>query len=128
MASMLKLLQPNATCSDLITCMFELNHAESQLYLMLVREGPQKLDALARLAERERSTVYRSLAKLVSLGLASKDSETIPGGGYFHRYSATDPAYLKRTIEARLTEFQQRMGEMVREFEAQIAAAALTAA
>jgi len=114
---MQKLLHPGSTCDDLLGCMFELNKAEAGLYLILVKEGSQKLDVLAKLGRRERSTVYRCLAKLVSLGLVHKESETLPGGGYYHLYTALNPKHLRDVVEARLKEFNLRMGELLKDFD-----------
>ena len=121
---MQKLLQPGTTCDDLLSCMFDLNRAEATLYLTLVREGNLKLNELALKAGRERSTVYRCLAKLVSLGLVNKESETLPGGGYYHLYSALQPPHLRQVIEARLQQFNSMMAELLRDFESDIAQAA----
>ncbi len=117
MASMQKLMQPGTTCDDLLSCMFELNQAEAGLYLLLVREGSLKLDDLAGMAQRERSTVYRCLAKLVSLGLVHKESQTIPGGGYYHLYTALRPEHLQEVVENRLRDFNQRVTELLKDFD-----------
>lgn len=117
MASMQRLLQPGTTCDDLLSCMFELNKAEAGLYLLLVREGSLKLDELAGLARRERSTVYRCLAKLVSLGLVNKESETLPGGGYYHLYTALSPEHLRKVVQSRLKDFNLRMTELLEDFD-----------
>lgn len=124
MASMQKLLQPGTTCDDLLSCMFDLNRAEGGLYLLLVREGGLKLDELAKLAQRERSTVYRCLAKLVSLGLVDKESETLPGGGYYHIYTALSPQHLQEVVKNRLKEFSLRMDELLEDFDVQLTRAA----
>lgn len=121
---MQKLLQPGSTCDDLLSCMFELNRAEANLYLILVKEGALKLDEAAEKACRERSTVYRCLSKLVSLGLVDKSSETLPGGGYYHVYSALDPTHLEKVVRTRLADFNEHMEVLLENFSGQISQAA----
>ena len=48
------------------------------------------LDGISKEVDRDRTTTFRSLQKLVSLGLCVKETKTIKEGGYYHVYSAVD--------------------------------------
>jgi predicted transcriptional regulator len=93
-----KILSGQATCRDIVKCMFKLTDFELTIYKKLVKQGPLKADDLAPVLKRDRSTIYRALQKLVASGLAFRETKTIERGGYFHVYTAVAPEQLKQKL------------------------------
>src|SRR5512136_1901537 len=93
-----KILSGDASCRDIVKCLFRLTDFELAIYKKLVRQGPLKADDLAPVVKKDRSTVYRALQKLVSSGMAFRDTKSIDRGGYYHVYAAVPPEDLRRRL------------------------------
>ena len=57
------------------------------------------LENIVKEVDRDKSTVFRSLQKIVVLGICIKETKTIKEGGYFHVYSAIDTKTFKTQTE-----------------------------
>jgi predicted transcriptional regulator len=84
------LTRMNATVKDLFIQLYDLSPLDLEILFMLIskkNDEPMTLDQISKEADRDRSTTFRSLQKLVGLGLCIKDTKTIKEGGYYHVYS-----------------------------------------
>jgi predicted transcriptional regulator len=81
------------------------------------------LDDVSKEADRDRSTTFRSLQKLVSLGLCVKETKTIKDGGYFHVYSVVDMETFKKETERRVKDLQKSLDRLLKKFETDMQAA-----
>lgn len=114
------LTRMNATVKDLFIQLYDLSAPELDILFMLIsreNEEPMTLDEVAKEMDRDRSTTFRSLQKLVSLGLVVKETKTIKDGGYFHVYSAVDGETFKRETERRVKELQKSLDRLLKKFE-----------
>ena len=114
------LTRMNATVKDLFIQIYDLSPPELDILFMLIsreKKEPMTLDEVSKEMDRDRSTTFRSLQKLVSLGLVVKDTKTIKDGGYFHVYSAVDRDTFKRETERRVKELQKSLDRLVKKFE-----------
>ena len=110
----------NATVKDLFIQVYDLSPPELDILFMLIsreKEEPMTLDEVAKAMDRDRSTTFRSLQKLVSLGLLVKETRTIKDGGYFHVYSAVDRETFKRETERKVKELQKSLDRLLKKFE-----------
>jgi predicted transcriptional regulator len=110
----------NATVKDLFIQVYDLSPPELDILFMLIskeKEEPMTLDEVAKAMDRDRSTTFRSLQKLVSLGLLVKETKTIKDGGYFHVYSAVDRETFKRETERKVKELQKSLDRLLKKFE-----------
>jgi len=112
-----KILSGQATCRDIVKCMFKLTDFELAIYKRLVKQGPLKADDLAPVLKRDRSTVYRALQKLVASGLAFRDTKTIERGGYYHVYTAVDPEQLKQKLHKCADDWFDNMNGAIDDFD-----------
>ena len=114
------LTRMNATVKDLFIQVYDLSPPELDILFMLIsreKEEPMTLDEIAKAMDRDRSTTFRSLQKLVSLGLLVKETKTIKDGGYFHVYSAVDRETFKRETERRVKDLQKSLDRLLKKFE-----------
>lgn len=116
MASLGVLASGTATCADLLQCVLDLNELERDAYFCLVAAPERTLDDLADRLRRERSTVHRAVAKLVSLGLATKENRGTAGGGYRHVYRAVEPERVASLLDARFAEARARAESLLATF------------
>ncbi|MCL5067235.1 MAG: hypothetical protein M1368_02635 [Thaumarchaeota archaeon] len=110
------LAKRNATCEDLLICMYNLNPMESHTFYQLARIGSSTVDDLSTTLKRDRSTIHRALSKLVSIGLCYKETKTLKDGGYYHVYTSTEPSNIKRELSTKVQDLCRSLEKMVDNF------------
>jgi predicted transcriptional regulator len=115
------LTRVNATVKDLFIQLYDLSPLDLDILFMLISkknsEPTMTLDEVSKEADRDRSTTFRSLQKLVGLGLCVKETKTIKEGGYYHVYSAVDMATFKVETEKRVKDLQKSLDRLLKKFE-----------
>lgn len=123
------LTRMNATVKDLFIQLYDLSPLDLEILFMLIGRNHSKnnnnngdesmtLDEVSKEVDRDKSTTFRSLQKLVSLGLCVKETKTIKEGGYYHVYSAVDMQTFKVETEKRVKELQKSLDRLLKKFEA----------
>ena len=110
----------NATVKDLFIQLYDLSPLDLEILFMLIskkNDEPMTLDQISKEADRDRSTTFRSLQKLVTLGLCIKDTKTIKEGGYYHVYSVVDMKTFKMETERRVRDLQKSLERLLKKFE-----------
>jgi len=110
----------NINCNNVLECAFDINKADVEVYRKLKELGKSKVEDLAQKLNRDRSTVYRSLQKLVSCEICIKETRTIEKGGYYHIYSCTDIKQIKEKMKACIDEWYKHMENVLVHFEREI--------
>ncbi len=114
------LTRRNASCNDLLCAVYNLNSVDLDLFYQLAGGKTASLDELAHQVKRDRSTVHRSLQKLVSNGLCYKETRALRDGGYYHLYNATELPKIKQQAEMRVGEITASLERMLRNFESDV--------
>ncbi len=114
------LTRKNASCNELLCAVYSLNPVDLDVFYQLVGGNPAGLDELAQKVKRDRTTVYRSLQKLVSNQLCYKEAKLLKEGGYYHLYSATELAKIKDQAEQRVKAITTSLDIMLRNFESDV--------
>jgi predicted transcriptional regulator len=99
----------------MICRLFELNEADIQTYRLLIKQ-PYRARSLAAAIGKDRSTVYRSLQRLVSCGLCRRLCSTIQGGGRFFTYEAASPDIFKEQALHCIEDWYNKMKEALTHF------------
>lgn len=110
----------NATVKDLFIQLYDLSPLDLDILFMLISkksEGPMTLEEVSKMTDRDRSTTFRSLQKLVTLGLCIKETKTIKEGGYYHVYSVVDMETFKIETERRVRDLQRSLDRLLKKFE-----------
>lgn len=103
MKSLSCLSEKGAGFTDLVGCLFSLNDLELEILNALENGAVMSLDDLAGIVGRNRTTVFRSIDKLISLGFIFKIISSLSRGGRIASYRRTGPEELKRLIYERKT-------------------------
>jgi predicted transcriptional regulator len=112
------LTRMNSTIKDLFIYLYDLSSLDLDLLLIMVKnKQPLALDELSKKVDRDKSTVFRSLQKLVGLGICMKETRTVKEGGYYHLYSAIDMEAFRAETEKRVKELEQSIHRLLRKFE-----------
>ena len=112
------LTQFDSSCEDIFACLYNLSTSEINLMTILLKSRePLTLKSLANRISRDKGTVFRSLQKLVNLGICNKEAKTQKGGGLYHVYSAIDIQIFKMETEKKVKELEASFRRILRQFE-----------
>ncbi|SEH36945.1 Predicted transcriptional regulator [Halopenitus malekzadehii] len=116
--SMSEQLQQDMECEGLLECFHGLKQLDRDCFQALVRaEEPLTVDEIAEVVDRERSTAYRAVQRLLQTGFIRKDQVNYDQGGYYHVYSPTDPSKIADNMQRLLNDWYAKMGQLIQEFE-----------
>lgn len=90
------------TCYDLVKCMFRLSETEISIIKAMGEMESLTVLQIAELINRDRATAYRSLEKLVSIGILIKERRGREGRGYSNYYTKMARKEILRKAEKRL--------------------------
>lgn len=97
------------SCEDLVELLLDVKAPDVRTYRALLdTEAGSRVDEVADALDRNRSTAYRSLERLVRCDLAVKEKRTDSGrtkGGYFYVYRPVTPRNVRETVERCLEEW-----------------------
>lgn len=111
-------LQKDMECEGLLECFHGLNELDREVFGVLVdRSEPLTVDEIAAAVDRERSTAYRSVQRLLRAGFIQKDQVNYDQGGYHHVYYPTDPSRIADDLQRMLNDWYAKMGQLIYEFE-----------
>ena len=116
--SLYEQLQSDMECEGLLECFHGLKPLDRQCFELLVESGePLTIDEIAEAVDRERSTAYRSVQRLLQTGLVGKEQINYDHGGYYHVYQPTDPEQVAGEMQRMLNDWYAKMGQLIQEFE-----------
>ncbi len=121
-------LRQDMQCEGLLECFHGLKELDKECFRALVEaDEPLTVDELAEAVDRERSTAYRAVQRLLQTGFIEKDQINYDQGGYYHVYSPTDPSQIADEMQRMLNDWYAKMGQLIQEFETKYEQAESTA-
>ncbi|MCD6542647.1 MAG: ArsR family transcriptional regulator [Thermoplasmata archaeon] len=97
-------------CRDIIKKMLNLKDLDVVVYKNLLRQRRKvKVNDLSHIVGRDRSTVQRSLNRLVKAGLCRKEKRIMRNGGYYYIYSVKEAEEIRDIIEKCLEEWYTKI-------------------
>ena len=116
--SMAEQLQQEMVCEGLLECIHGLKQLDKECYRVLVEsDEPLTIDDVADQVDRERSTAYRSIQRLLQSGFIQKEQVNYEQGGYYHVYASTAPSQIANDMQRMLNDWYAKMGQLIQEFE-----------
>ena len=115
--SMSEMLREDMECEGLLECFHGLKELDKECFGVLV-ESKESLtvDDIANAVDRERSTAYRSIQRLLQTGFIQKEQINYEQGGYYHVYKPTDPDKIADGMQRMLNDWYAQMGKLISEF------------
>ena len=110
-------VKPDFSCQDALECFFNLNLLESASYRILVKDGPLSANELGETLGKDRSTSYRALKTLTTVGLCFKETKNLDQGGYYHVYRALNPSEVKEEIQQMIDAWYEKMNQAIGHFD-----------
>ena len=116
--SMAEYLQRDMECEGLLECIHGMKELDRECFQALVEtDEPLTVDEIAEAVDRERSTAYRSVQRLLTAGFIQKEQVNYDQGGYYHVYRPTDPTKIADEMQRLLNDWYAKMGQLIQEFE-----------
>ncbi len=115
-----RMLNGSSDPEDLLACVFQLNGLEVEAYFSLLETPDARMEDIAEMLDRDRSTAHRAVQRLVDLQLAHRQTQPLEGGGYCYTYRAANPSQVRERIEERLTLFEEAVQERLETFQNEI--------
>lgn len=111
-------LERDLECEGLLECLYELNDLDRECFVLLSKsDDPLTIDDIAERVDRERSTAYRSVQRLLEAGLVQKEQINYSQGGYYHVYTITDPDHVADTMQSQLNDWYAQINYLIDRFE-----------
>ena len=115
--SMVDYLRTDMECEGLLECLHGLKPLDRECFQAIVRgEEPLTVDELTEAVDRERSTVYRSVQRLLAAGLVEKEQVNYEQGGYYHVYGPVAAGDIADDMQRLLNDWYAKMGQLIQEF------------
>ncbi len=115
--SMSEYLKQDMQCEGLLECIHGLKNLDKEIFLLLTEQDePLTVDDIAEEVERERSTAYRSVQRLVNSGFVQKEQVNYDQGGYYHVFRLTDSEEIADDMQRMLNDWYAKMGQLIGEF------------
>lgn len=115
--SMREMLQQDMTCEGLLECFHDLKQIDKEVFTRLSNaDEPLTVDEIAHSIDRERSTAYRSVQRLLQTGFIQKTQINYDEGGYYHVYQPRDAEDIAQEMQRMLNDWYAKMGQLISEF------------
>ena len=115
--SLVEYLRRDLDCESLLDCVHGLKEIDRQSFQRLAQSGePLTVDDVAEAIDRERSTAYRSIQRLLDAGLIQKEQINYDQGSYYHVYYPTDPDEIADEMQRTLNDWYAEMGQLIQQF------------
>ena len=116
--AMAEQLRSEMQCEDLLACFHGLKPLDRECFRVFVAvDEPLTVDEVADAIDRERSTAYRSVQRLLQTGFLEKEQINYDAGGYYHVYVPVDPGAIADEMQRLLNDWYAQTGQLIQEFE-----------
>jgi predicted transcriptional regulator len=110
-------LRRDLACEDLLECVHGLIDLDRACFRTLSdADEPLTVDEIADRVDRERSTAYRSIHRLLEAGFLRKEQVNYEQGGYYHVYHPVDPDDVAEEMATLIDQWHHQMSSLVAEF------------
>jgi predicted transcriptional regulator len=115
--SMSEYLQQDMDCEGLLECVHGLKELDRECFgVVVAADEPLTVDEVAERVDRERSTAYRSIQRLLRTGFVRKEQVNYDHGGYYHVYRPADPDRVADDMQRMLNDWYAKVGQLIAEF------------
>ena len=112
-----EMLRQDMECEGLLECFHDLKELDKEIFQLLSDyEEPLTVDEIADEVDRERTTAYRSVQRLLQAGFIQKEQVNYEQGGYYHVYRPRDGEEVAQEMQRTLNEWYAQMGQLIGEF------------
>lgn len=115
--SMSENLREDMSCEGLLECIHGLKDLDREVFEVLTSsQEPLTVDEIAEAVERERSTAYRSIQRLLQAGFVQKEQINYEDGGYYHVFRPSQADVIADEMQHMLNDWYAKIGQLIKEF------------
>ncbi|RRJ34206.1 helix-turn-helix domain-containing protein [Halocatena pleomorpha] len=115
--SMNEMIRQDMDCEGLLECFHGFKELDKEIFRNLMASAePLTVDEIAERVDRERSTAYRAVQRLLQVGFIQKEQINYDQGGYYHVYQPTNPDEIADDMQRTLNEWYAQIGQLIQEF------------
>ena len=100
-------------CNNVMECLYNLSTLDKKILSILSDREELRSSEIAERINKDQSTAYRSLEKLLNCGLIYKEKQTIRNGGYYFLYSRRPISKIKEEAFECIDRWYEDMKEAV---------------
>ncbi len=100
-------------CETVLDCLYDLSKVEKKVLSILGEDEELRTRDVAEEIDKDQSTAYRALEKLVGCGIVYKEKRTIRNGGYYYVYSARPMEHVQEEAKDCLNEWYENMKDAI---------------
>jgi predicted transcriptional regulator len=105
MGSFNQILDDKATCRDMFEYFFDLSPNDVGVLYSLNQKTQECLDDITSRIQKDRTTVFRSLQRLIGAGLVMRKKNVMEKGGYYYVYSRISSGKISDLVNQKEQEF-----------------------
>jgi predicted transcriptional regulator len=111
------MLEEDLECEFLLDCFHGLKDLDRTCFEQLVASDEAlTVDELAERVDRDRTTAYRAVQRLLEAELVTKRQVSGDGSSYYHVYEPQDPDVIADQMQRELNDYYAKMGQLIHEF------------
>jgi predicted transcriptional regulator len=115
--SMSDQLRQDMDCENLLECFHGLKDLDREVFRSIAEhDGRLTIDEIADAVDRERSTAYRSVQRLLDAGFVRKEQINYENGGYYHVFEPADADEIADEMQRLLNDWYTKMGQLIGEY------------
>jgi len=100
-----------------LKCAFDLSCLDLEIYVTLLKKNPATIEEISELVGKDKSTVYKSLQKLLERGLIERDYRILRSGGYRYLYKPIPFNEFKEQMLRTVERWSRALMESISELE-----------
>lgn len=110
-------LRQDMECEGLLECFHGLKQLDRTVFGVLIdAEEPLTVDEVADRVDRERTTAYRSIQRLLDAGFLRREQVNYENGGYYHVFEPLAADEVADDMQRMLNDWYAKMGQLIQEF------------
>lgn len=108
-------------CEDhlrcILKCALDLNCSDFEIYLALLNKNPATIEEISEQSGKDKSTVYKSLQRLLEKGLIERDYRILRSGGYRYLYKPIPFSVFKQLMIRSIEKWQNNLIDSIQNIE-----------
>lgn len=101
-------------CRDIMKRILDLRDTDIVVYRELLKIKKARVKDISKIIGRDRTTIQRSLNRLVNAGLCYKEKKIIKNGGCFYVYHVRESEEIRSILESCLDKWYYKIKEKLR--------------
>ena len=107
----------NPNCSDVIRCIFNLNQTDLMVLKTLPEQKSKTIQQLSKTLHKDRSTIHRSLEKLIACNLCYKERHGGTNRGFIDHYYRLTTNQILKIVQQNIDTCYQEIKKILNKFE-----------